>query len=235
MTKNDDAAEYVALISRQFALKQILHDHKAELMSLENEKQTNDSVLGQTYYEIHLACLKLDTLHQLHSFYNETVLLHIISCQAQQSWRVDDYTWSWINTDSTIWEDWHGLLAYVREEDTKMQLLNSWEKTGALDVSAAGQPNELPGFDYPVNLKRLSKETWEQIVAVILDEIEKQKKLLGGLGRSQAKLLDGNTTASKIERCLHIESIISSSEGEFRVNASKINTLKPRLGLPFDD
>lgn len=106
------AAKYVALVARQHQLKGLIQEKEEELKCLDMQKSTGNIQLGQNMYEQHVLCSRQDKLHELHTFYRDTVLLQILNSQAQQYNRKP--VWSWIDSNPLIWRDWDSLLEYAR-------------------------------------------------------------------------------------------------------------------------
>lgn len=230
---DDRAAQYVALVARQYQLKSTIQEKQDELKTVDLQTNTGNIELGQTIYEQHVLCSRQDKLNELHTFYRDTVLLQIINSQVQQYNR--KLVWSWIDSNPVIWKDWDSLLEYVKRSDTQSRLLQSWETCGCMDVSGAGNPISVSGFDDAINLKRLSKDRWQDMIETLKDEMREVEVKLGESGRRFAKLLAADKSQTNLSRRKVITNVLASSEAELVTNENKLRSMKAVLGLPIDD
>lgn len=100
-----------------------------------------------------------------------------------------------------------------------------------MDVSlgGAGHPISISGIDDDINLKRLSKDKWQDMIKMLQDEMKMLEVKLGDLGRRFADMI----AADKTERN-GVENVLKSSSEELVSNEKALRSLKAVLGLPID-
>ena len=230
------ANEYVALVGKQYKLQQFIKDKQQELSSLTDQKSSSDTTLGQEIYQAHETCCDLSKLHELYTFYHDTVLLYIINFVNNPQYKSYQrkVTWPWIDQNADIWKDWDSLLAYINDKDTRNKLLESWEGVGELDVSGAGSPTNIHGFEIP-NLRRFTKSGWQGIIDRLDADMQTQETALGVSARRQYQLIQETKSVLNNQRSSVLEKTIADTLTEWTKNEMTLRSMKASLGLPIDD